>query len=242
MGASWVPFGVPLGLLGCRSCSEVRSKTALAARFLTKREFQKKQGKTNGFSMFLLLEMAPKTSQDAPKTVSERYFFDVKNRDRFWCVLGSIWGTFGCHFRVIWGAKMGHFWDRILIDFLWGLQEAPKSGQEAPKRLPRGAKRLPRGAQEAPKRPQEAPKRCQEAPRGAQGAPKGRPRGTKRRQEAPRGTQELQKEHKRLQEDPRDFDVKNRDRCSFWARFWVPLGAILGSFGEAKWIIFGIIF
>ena len=112
-------------------------------------------------------EKVPRSTQDAPKTVLKRYFFDVQNYDRFWSVLGSILGAFG---EAFWLPK----WDQKSTKFgspskgaSKRPQEGPKRPQESPKRVSRGPKRAPRRPQEAPERhprePQETPREPQEA-------------------------------------------------------------------------------
>ena len=97
-------------------------------------------------------ENAPRSTQDAPKTVLKSYFFDVQNYDRFWSVLGSILGAFG---EAFWLQK-GH---QTSIKFVSPSKGAP---------------------QEAPSRPQEAPRELQEDPKRPRSSPKEPPRGTKR--------------------------------------------------------------
>ena len=104
--------------------------------------------------------------------VSKGYFLDVENRDRFWCVLGSIWARFWVPSGALLATQDDPKIDQILVPEPVGPQEGPRGSQEASKRLPRGAQEGPKTSQESPKRPQEAPKR--------------RPRGPKRPQEAPK--------------------------------------------------------
>ena len=166
----WVPLGVHFGALGGPSWPQVGSKTPLATPFLSKSRFSKKARKTNGFSMFLPLEMAPKTPQDHPKTPprwSQRGTFSM-----FKIVIdfGALWAPFWVPLGGPFGSQKGtqnrsnlHPW----------LRAPPRSSKKAP----RGPKRAPRGPQEGPRRPQESP---QEAPRWPA-------RGTKRAPRSPQG-------------------------------------------------------
>ena len=122
-------------------------------------------------------ENAPRSTQDAPKTVLKSYFFDVQNCDRFWCDLASI---------------LGAFWEPFWLQK--GSQNQPNSCSRA-MAPPRSPKKLPRGPKRAPKRPQEAPS-------GPQEAPKARPRGPRTAQELPKSPQEDPRTPKSAQERP----------------------------------------
>ena len=149
--------------------------------------------------------MAPKTSQDQPKTAprgSWREPFSflkiVSNFDsfcfRFWTILASQMAprkrgrfsflrsgscsVFACYFCVV--------LDRF--------QDGPRGAQEAPRPPQEG----PGGAQEAPRPPPRASKRLQEAAKSAPGGPKRSPRDLRSRS---RGLKTLQDRPKSLQKN-----------------------------------------
>ena len=112
---------------------------------------------------------APRSTQDAPKTVLKSYFFDVQNCDQFWSVLGSILGAFG---EAFWLQKE----HQKLIKFVSPSKGAPKRHQEGSKRAPRGPRSAPRGPKRHLREPQEAPRGPKRHPR----EPQENPRGTKK--------------------------------------------------------------
>ena len=96
-------------------------------------------------------EKVPRSTQDAPKTVLKRYFFDVQNYDRFWSVLGSILGAFGEAFWLPKGVPKS-------IKFASPSKDAPKRPQESSQEAPRSPQRTSRGSKSSPKRPQRVPR------------------------------------------------------------------------------------
>ena len=104
-GSIW-PFWV-LKLL------QVWSKTALATHFLTKSIVLKKQRKTNGFSRFLLSNMAPKTLQDRPKTPPRRSWRGTFSISKNVINFGSFWARFGVPF----GVPFGTSWEHLGVTF-----------------------------------------------------------------------------------------------------------------------------
>ena len=164
----WCRFGSHLapilGLLGAQVGPSWVQNCSCHAIFIQNAIF-KKTRKTNGFSMFLPPQMAPKTPQDRSKTAPRR----------------SSRGTFSMSKNII---DFVPFWDRFWLPLGTHFGH-PKGSQNRPnyefgaKASPRGPKRPPRGFQEAPGRPQEAPKR---PPRGRKMAPRGPKMHPKREQ------------------------------------------------------------
>ena len=114
-------------------------------------------------------KISPRRAQDDLKAT----FFHVGFCLRFWCVLGS-------HFGSILAPQMGHFGGPFLV-FFW------MSPQGRPKSAPRGAKRPQRAPQETPKGAPGGPKSAPRGPKSAQKGPQETPRGFKRPQEEPEG-------------------------------------------------------
>ena len=138
MGAFWAPFWSSWEPKLAPSSLQDGSCDAIFDKKLIFKKTKENQWFFNLFAPLDGAENAPRSTQDAPKTVLKSYFFDVQNYDRFWSVLGSILGAF---WEAFWLTK--------------GYQKSTKFMSPS-KGAPQEA---PRGLQEGPKRPQERPKR-----------------------------------------------------------------------------------
>ena len=173
----WTRFGCllgsHLGLLGTKIGSKFGPGRLLRCFFVKKR-ILKKSRKTNGFSMFLLSNMAPKTLQDRPKTPPRRSWRGTFSMFKIVLDFDPFWVRFWVPLGAPLGSKRGPKIDQIRV---------PDQGrpQVEPQEAPRGSKR----PQEGPKRPQEAPRGPPKGPTESQESPQEAPREP---QEAPRGS------------------------------------------------------